>query len=336
MGIGLDVGTYNIVYCAKKQGEPVLKREINAFLEMPVDNRAVFNMMQTNGVHLIERKDLGIAYALGEAAVDFAYTFNAPLKRPMKDGCLNPKERNGLHILATIIHGMLGEVADGETLYYSVPSNAVNDETDAEYHSKVIEKILLDFEDANGHHVKPFPINEALALIYSELQDKQNTGIGVSCGAGMINLCFAIYGNPIFSFAVVNSGDWIDKQAARATGESIAFINKEKQNIDFTRPSESLVEQAIRTEYEIMINKTVADIKKGLEATESKARVPGGTIDIVVAGGTASPPGFEKLFEDAVNKHNLPIKIGKIIKPAKPLYSVARGCLIAAEASEMG
>lgn len=46
--------------------------------------------------------------------------------------------------------------------------------------------------------------------------------------AGMVNICYAMYGNPVFSFSIVNSGDWIDKQAAKATGESISFINKEK------------------------------------------------------------------------------------------------------------
>jgi septal ring factor EnvC (AmiA/AmiB activator) len=39
-------------------------------------------------------------------------------------------------------------------------------------------------------------------------------------------------------------------------------------------------------------------------------------------------------FEKALKKVSLPVEIGKVIKPADPLYAVARGCLIAAEASE--
>ena len=90
MAIGFDTGTYNLVHCTR-DGEKnfFLKREVNAFLEVPIGDRAVFNMMRVNGVHLVENKDTNTAYALGEAAVDLAYTFGAELKRPMKDGCLN-------------------------------------------------------------------------------------------------------------------------------------------------------------------------------------------------------------------------------------------------------
>ena len=58
------------------------------------------------------------------------------------------------------------------------------------------------------------------------------TGIGISFGAGMVNLCFSMFGNPVFTFSIVNSGDWIDRQAAKATGETIAFINTEKAKVD--------------------------------------------------------------------------------------------------------
>jgi actin-related protein len=59
-------------------------------------------------------------------------------------------------------------------------------------------------------------------------------------------------------------------------------------------------------------------------------------VDIVIAGGTSSPTGFETLVENVVKKSKLPINIGRIIKPKDPLYSVAKGCLIAAEAADMG
>ena len=56
-------------------------------------------------------------------------------------------------------------------------------------------------------------------------------------------------------------------------------------------------------------------------------------IDVVIAGGTSSPPGFATIFKEALEQADLPIKIGEIIKPSDPLYSVARGCLLAAEAA---
>lgn len=337
MSIGFDTGTYNLVYCTRDANKNFsIKREVNAFLEIPTDDRVAFNMMKTTGVHILERKDINVGYVLGESAVGLGYTFNRDLRRPMKNGCLNPQERDGQAILASMIHGMIETCKDGETLYYSVPSNAINEETDADFHSKLLERVFLDFEDADGHHLNPHPINEGLALVYSELAEKQWTGIGVSCGAGMVNLCFAIFGTPVFSFSLVNAGDWIDRQAAKATGESITFINREKLKLDLSQKADTLVQRAIQTEYEIMVQKTIAGIKKGLEDSALKIRTVSGDVDMVIAGGTASPTGFEILVENVVKKSKLAINIGRIIKPKDPLYSVAKGCLIAAEAADMG
>ena len=330
MSYGFDIGTYNLVCCTREKEDLVYKKEVNAFLEIPLDNRFVFNMMKNAGVPLIERDN--IAYALGQRAVDIAYTMTTlNLKRPMHQGCVNPKEAHAFQIMSIMIHSLLNEIKhDKEVLYYSVPSNALNEETDADYHNKIIEAIFKAFQDEHGYTVKANPINEGLALVYAELGAKAYTGIGISFGAGMVNLCFSMYGAPVFSFGLVNSGDWIDKMTAKATGEDVTFINKEKTKVNLIAEPQSMVERAIQTQYKLMIEKTVTGIKKGLMTEHKKAR-PDGPVDIVIAGGSSSPIGFDVLFEKIVRESDLPIQIDKIVRPADPLLSVARGCLIAAE-----
>lgn len=154
-----------------------------------------------------------------------------------------------------------------------------------------------------------------------------------NCGAGMVNVCYAMYGNPVFSFAIVNSGDWIDRQAAKATGETVAFINIEKTKVDLSKPATSLVDRAIQTQYRLMIEHTVGGIKKGF-ADVSKTVRTDAPVDVVIAGGTSSPNGFLEMFKEVLSETKLPIKIGEVIRPEDPLYSVARGCLIAAEAAK--
>jgi actin-like ATPase involved in cell morphogenesis len=334
MAIGFDVGTYNLVCCKRNdKGDFLYKREVNAFLEMPLDNDFVFNMMKMAGVPLIHREDANIAYALGEAAVNMAYTMTQlDLKRPMKDGCVNPKEQDAFQIMNIMVHSMLDDVShDKPVLCYSVPANAINAETDADYHRKILEAIFKAFKSDKGFTVDARPINEGMALVYAELKEKMFTGIGVSCGAGMVNVAFSMFGAPVFTFSLVNSGDWIDKQAAKATGETVTYINKTKQKIDLNKEPTTLVDRAIQTQYELMIEKTVGGIKKGLEANKDKNAKLEAPVDFVVAGGTASPPGFDKLFEKLLRQAGLPVEIGRVIRPADPLYSVARGCLIAAE-----
>lgn len=288
--------------------------------------------MKKAGVPLIQREDANTAYALGEAAINMAYTMTQlELSRPMKDGCVNPAESDAFQIMSIMMHSLLDNVTnDKELVYYSVPANAINAETDADYHSKVLEAVFKAYKSPEGLTLDARPLNEGMALVYSELSEKMFTGIGISCGAGMVNVAFGLYGAEVFTFAIVNSGDWIDKQSAKATGETIAFINKEKTKIDLSKEPVSLVERAIKTQYELMIQKTVAGIKQGLIEHEKKARLDH-PVDIVVAGGTSSPPGFDDMFRDVLKNADLPIEIGSVIRPKDPVYSVAKGCLIAAE-----
>lgn len=333
MALSFDVGTFNLVFCRRDdKGNFVYKREVNAFLELPLENRFVFNMMKNAGVPLIERDK--VAYALGEAACEMAYTMGQmELKRPMIHGCVNPKEKDAFQIMSIMIHSLIeGITKDGEVLYYCVPANAINQETDADYHQRILEAIFKAYKSETGLKVDAHPINEALALIYAELGKKAFTGIGISCGAGQVNICYAMYGNPVFAFSLVNSGDWIDRQAAKATGESVAFINKEKTKIDLSKAPTTLIERAIQTQYRLMIEHTVTGIKKGFSDITKTVRTDA-PVDVVIAGGTSSPYGFATMFKEALQQVDLPIKIGEVIKPNDPLFSVSRGCLIAAEAS---
>ena len=333
MALGFDCGTFNLVCCNRDgEGNIVYKREVNAFMEIPLESRMVFNMMKAAKVPLIELNK--VAYALGEKACEMTYTFSQiELKRPMIHGCVNPKEKEAFQIMSIMIHSLInGLKKDGDVLYYCVPANAINEETDADYHQRILDAIFKAYKSETGLKVDAHPINEALALVYAELGSKAYTGIGISFGAGMVNVCFAMYGNPVFAFAIVNSGDWIDKQAAKATGETISFINKEKTKVDLTKPPANLVERAIHTQYRLMIEHTVNGIKKGFTDVTKTVRTDS-EIDVVIAGGTSSPNGFAELFKETLMQATLPIKIGSVVRPSDPLYSVARGCLLAAEAA---
>jgi hypothetical protein len=309
----------------------VYKREVNAFLELPINDGFVFNMMKQAGVPLIEMGKT--AYALGEAAVKIAYDMNQDLKRPMFGGCVNPKEKDAFQILSIMIHSLIGDVTqDKETLFYCIPANAVNEDTDIDYHQKILEAIFKAYRSKDDFKVDAHPINEAQALVYAELGAKAYTGIGISFGSGMVNVCYSSLGSPVFKFSIVNSGDWIDRQAAKATGESPTFINQEKLKIDLTKAPTNLVERAIQTQYRVMIEKTVAGIKKGIVDSGSKGRNDK-PIDVVLAGGTSLPNGFDTLFQEVLSQTQLPIKVGEVRRAPDALYSVARGCLIAAEAS---
>jgi actin-like ATPase involved in cell morphogenesis len=270
---------------------------------------------------------------VGEAAVNMAYTLKQVLlKRPMKDGCLNPDEVDAFKILSVMIHSLVGKITnDKEVLYYCIPANAVNKDTDADYHNKVIESIFKSYK-VDGKTLQAYSINEALALIYAELGEKQYTGAAISFGSGMVNFCYSIYASSVCEFSSVNCGDWIDNQAAKATNENPTVINKAKMKIDLTKHPNGIVERAIQTQYRLMVEKTVSNIKKAI--SESNSVRSENPVDIIIAGGSSAPNGFVELVKETIKEAKLPIEIGEIRKPDDYLFAVARGCLIAAEVSQ--
>jgi activator of 2-hydroxyglutaryl-CoA dehydratase len=95
----------------------------------------------------------------------------------------------------------------------------------------------------------------------------------------------------------------------------------------------TLIERAIITQYRLMIEKTIQGIKEGLASAKQavKSEHP---VDFVVAGGTSMATGFVDIFAETLKQANLSIPVGEVIRPAEPLYTVAKGTLIAAEAAD--
>ena len=330
MSLGFDCGTYNLVTARRGDTpeEVKVKREVNAFLKIPLEDRFTFNMLKKSGVKLYEQKK--IAYVLGEGAVKMAYTFGKDLARPMKDGTLNPEESESFEILKVMIHSLVGEIkGPKETVYYCVPADAVNAATNAAYHKKIIEQIFLAY-NVNGKKIEAFSINEALALIYAELADRFYTGVGISFGSGMVNACVSVFSQSAAQFSIVGSGDWIDSQVAKVTNTPAVVVNQEKMKFDLLAPQTSPLERALNASYRILVENTVDQIKSALTKANLKVKVED-PFNIVLGGGVASPNGFEDLVREAIKNADFPIPVGEIIKPKDHLYAVARGCLCAAE-----
>ncbi|MEN8257692.1 MAG: hypothetical protein ABFS09_07500 [Thermodesulfobacteriota bacterium] len=57
---------------------------------------------------------------------------------------------------------------------------------------------------------RPISINEGLATIMSELANDNFTGIGISMGGGMCNICLSYLSVPVLNFSVQKGGDYID------------------------------------------------------------------------------------------------------------------------------
>jgi hypothetical protein len=325
MARGIDVGTMNIVSAKQESNETVFVSQRNSFVEIEYSDMAERMLSRSDVLHI--RKDDKV-YVVGDDALNFANIFNEETRRPMKHGILSSEEQSAIPMIKLIIEQVVGDPErPNERVYFSTPADPIDSDLSTLYHQKTLESFLGDM----GYD--PEPINEGMSVIYSELADHNFTGLGISFGAGMTNVCLSYYAVPVMTFSVARGGDWVDEQTATATGETVdkvTSIKEEDFRLDFTTDAGG-VEGALSIYYDNLLDYVIDNIVR--EVNEGDVE-EGLDVPVVVTGGTSSPDGFEKLFEERLEKAEIPFSISEVRKANEPLYSVARGALVASRTEE--
>jgi hypothetical protein len=218
---------------------------------------------------------------------------------------------------------------ENEKLVFCIPAQPVDqedDEFDVGYHEDVVKTVL----QAQGYNARA--INEAEALCYSELENDDYTGIALSWGAGMVNCCVMLNGEPTVTFSTTKSGDWIDRMAGIATGEPDSVVQAEKEQSEFAigEQNENPVLAAVSAYYERLIDYTTKQLANALRGHKLLPKFKNPLL-ISLAGGTTQAAGFVQMFEKKIAENGFPLPIKEVRHAADPLHAVARGCLIAAK-----
>ncbi|MCK5111991.1 MAG: hypothetical protein KAQ84_00475 [Thermoplasmatales archaeon] len=324
MAKGLDIGTMNII-CAEREGEDVVfMQQRNAFMNLDSSDLTK-NMLDISKVLYIE-EEKGISL-LGEDAFKFATIFEKEARRPMTHGIISPKEKEAIPIMKLIVERVLGQPRNqNEVLYISTPANPVDTDMNVLYHKKTMEALT------KGLKYETHVIDEGLAVIYSELADYNFTGIGISVGAGLTNVTLAYLATPLMSFSIGRGGDWIDEQVAKATAMPKEHVTHAKEKISKLNKEVKMgsIEGALTVYYDALMTYVIKNLDRKLsEITPPKVAFP-----VAIAGGSAEPQGFFELFEKKLREAKLRVDLAKIKHVKDPLFSVARGCLIAARTQE--
>lgn len=325
MAKGLDIGTMNIV-SAKQNGKNVdLVRQRNLFVEIDYSDIAEQMLSRSDVLYIKHGKNVHI---VGEDALNFATIFNKETRRPMNAGILSRKEKDAIPMIKLIVDRVVGAPAHkDETVYFTCPAKPIDAPIDTLYHSKTLEAMLKQ----NGYRAQP--INEGMAAVYSELADHNFTGLGVSWGAGMTNVCLSYFAVPILQFSVARGGDWVDEQVAQATGTPKDRVTSAKER-DFSlnfRTGLGEIQGALAIYYENLVDYVVRALERQAKDTKVQEDLE---LPVTLTGGTASPTGFAELFKEKLDAADLPFRVKWVKGVKSPLYSVARGSLIAAQADE--
>lgn len=321
--IGLDIGTSRIVMARRpSDGDFQFESQLNAFTTIPYSKLTQGVLEKENIPYTVQGPEI-IVY--GNESEKFADLFHAETRRPMLNGIVNPEEPTGMALIRTIIEHLAGSDADGQRVYFSVPGAPLGADN-LRYHEAAIGDALTGL----GYQVKA--INEGLAVIYAELEDTNYTGIGISCGGGMCNICLSYLSVPVVTFSLPKAGDFLDASAASATGEISTRVRIIKeQSFQFNGTSTDRIHQALTVYYDEMIRALIGGMEQAFTAAKVSLRLHK-PIPMVLSGGSAMPEGFRERFERALRATSFPLEVSEVLLASNPLYSTAKGALIAAMA----
>ena len=208
---------------------------------------------------------------------------------------------------------------------YSVPGAPADMPTDLIYHEQLLKGYLTEL----GYKSKS--VNEGQAIIFSELEKENFTGIGISAGGGMCNACLAYLSVPVVSFSTSKAGDFIDKSVGSVTGESATRVKMIKeQSLDLAHSPKDKLEEALHIYYDEVIHTLITTLNEAVSKTSTEAHQLDKALPVVLAGGTAQPKGFRERFEKALNESNCPVPISEVRLSQNPTQATARGAFIAA------
>lgn len=319
-GVGLDCGTMNFV-AARKSGKKIeTKRVRDAFLDLDPDHRRMLKLSNTSFAELDGR-----LLVIGDEALECANLFNREARRPMSGGIMNAGEVDAQQVIGLMMKQVLGDPSkDGEKCCYSVPAPALDVHgSDVTYHRAILGKILREL----GYD--PEPSNEAQAIVFAECQEENFSGIGISYGSGMTNVCLSYNAMSALEFSIGKGGDWIDEGSGKAVNVTRAKMCALKESgIDISDPKDR-EQEAISFFVESLIDYSLKGIIDHFHKVKKEILVPK-PIPIVVSGGTSMAGGFLEKFEERFDllKGKFPVDISGVRHAQDPMTAVATGLLM--------
>jgi len=358
MPIGIDGGTNWLVVAKKdKNGKTFVTGQRNCFIDMDPDFEDMLSASGYNYIKDIENGEEKI-FVVGRDALTLSLLYSkndknggreTRLRRPMSKMVINSKsDKRAIKMLKYMLQSLVGKPdKEGEIAVMSIPADPVSGEFNTLFH----QNMCLSFIRELGWEV--FPIQESLSIIYASApstvgddgEELNMTGLGLSFGAGGVNGCLAMRGtiSDQTTFALPISGDWIDESVSSVTQKTSSEImvlkekysksgvfSLEKPPYDYEGEDQDVI-MSLYIYYKNLIETVVRQFKKVFVKNGTMFPFP---LEVVVAGGTSLPNGFEALVEQVIKEVQWPFDIKGVRRAKDPLSATAIGCLTAAISRE--
>lgn len=334
MAKAVDIGTCFIVGARLENGKEVFQIERDAFFSMPREDFAEEMLHDAGAKYVIRGTDI---FVVGEDALKYCMITGKQdaYRRPMQKGVLNPGEEEAIPLLERLIEGIIGKAEfPGEVIAATIPAAPLDANLDVTFHKIIVERFLKKL----GYDVRI--LNEALAIIYAECPkvDDNGTmapfsGVGISFGAGMTNLVVSWRAKKLFEISVARGGDWIDQSVSKVRNVPVGKVTHEKEkNLDLRRVDpRNALHLGLEIYYDELMRHVAREFKAHFKSNQTTFTNP---LDVIVAGGTASVPGFIEMFQRVLQEEGTPVPFREVRLAKDPLRTVAKGALVAAVSME--
>jgi hypothetical protein len=321
---GLDLGTSRIVLATLNEQKVDFTPQLDAFVDIPYSKMTEQMLARENILHRVEGVHI---YAYGNRVDEFAKFLDGDTRRPMQSGTLNPAEPKNVQMMELLLEHLCGKASQGEKLCFSIPSAPPDRSSDLIFHERSVQRIF----EKLGYQAQS--VNEGLAVVYSELKDANFTGIGMSFGGGMCNICLAYLGLPVLTVATTRAGDYIDQSTASVTGETPTTVRLYKENAAETGfaldGAAGSIDRALSVYYADVIETAVTALQAAMAESKKLPRFTA-PIPIVVAGGTTMARNFLTKFKSVIVATELQVNVGDIYLAKDPFNATAKGALVGA------
>ena len=149
----------------------------------------------------------------------------------------------------------------------------------------------------------------------------------------MTNLVVAWRAKKLFEISVARGGDWVDESVSKVRRVPVGKVTHEKERnlkLGEVDPRNAL-HLGLEIYYEELIRHVLREFSAHFKTVQTTFTAP---MEVVIAGGTASVPGFLQTFERCLEEEGAPVPIRSVRMGQDPLRTVAKGALVAAVSME--
>ncbi|HKL29784.1 MAG TPA: hypothetical protein VJ898_11035, partial [Natrialbaceae archaeon] len=318
MDAGLDIGTGALRAARGDAGSPSFDEQTPVALAVDAGDLAEIDRA-ADDLHTVEADDQ--LFVLGDDAIDVGDAAGRDPDSLLDTGYLPP---DGWHpeAFAGLVEDALGpSAATDERLCYTTPGAPLDATVDTDAHREAVAGVLDDL----GYDATP--VSEGLAVIYDGLAAENLTGLGIAVREHTTSVCLAYYGVPVLVFSIARGAEWVEAQAAEATGQTTQTAAERRSSfvLDPLADEDDLGD-ALGAAYDDL----VGDVLDAVDREAGEGDVREGVSVPVVLGGEGAVEGLEALFGARAEGADLPFSITDAVLADDPSRSTARGALAAA------